>query len=159
MSKRVGPALSALLLLAVAVFLAWPSSDEQPEFEQSAPAATAASDALQPEDGSASRVGQASETPQRFSDLPPISRSELPSEALDTLDDISSGGPYDFSKDDSTFQNREGYLPDQDRGHYREYTVITPGSDDRGARRIVAGADGELYYTDDHYNSFREIVE
>lgn len=148
MSKRIGPALSGLLLLAVAVFLAWPSGDDTQLSEQSAPAATLASEASQP-----------SETQLRFSDLPLVSRSELPPEALDTLSDISSGGPYDFSKDDSTFQNREGYLPDQDQGHYREYTVITPGSSDRGARRIVAGANGELYYTDDHYNSFREIVE
>ncbi len=95
---------------------------------------------------------------QRFSDLPTISPSELPIEAIDTLDLIASGGPYPYSKDDSTFQNREGILPDEAGGHYREYTVDTPGESDRGARRIVAGADGALYYTDDHYDSFSEIV-
>ena len=43
-------------------------------------------------------------------------------------------------------------------GYYREYTVATPGVDDRGARRIVAGDDGEeLYWTDDHYGSFALI--
>ena len=93
-----------------------------------------------------------------FSDLTTISVEELPIEAIDTLDLIASGGPYPFSKDDSTFQNREGILPGAERGHYREYTVVTPGEHDRGARRIVAGADGGLYYTDDHYDSFREIV-
>ncbi len=95
---------------------------------------------------------------QRFSDLPVISPAELPIEAIDTLDLIASGGPYPYSQDDSTFQNREGILPDEAGGHYREYTVDTPGESDRGARRIVAGADGALYYTDDHYDSFAEIV-
>ena len=94
----------------------------------------------------------------RFSDLPAVKSGQLPPEAIDTLDLIFSGGPFPFSRDDMTFQNREALLPDQSRGYYREYTVITPGEDDRGARRIVAGADGDLYYTNDHYQSFSEIV-
>ena len=56
------------------------------------------------------------------------------------------------------FQNREGILPDRPTGYYREYTVRTPGASDRGARRIVAGSDGELYWTADHYASFAKIV-
>jgi ribonuclease T1 len=36
--------------------------------------------------------------------------------------------------------------------------VPTPGSDDRGARRIVAGEAGELYWTQDHYSSFGRIA-
>ncbi len=96
--------------------------------------------------------------PPQFSDLPPILVTELPVEALDTLDLIAAGGPYPFDRDGLTFQNREGLLPDFPRGHYQEFTVITPGESTRGARRIVAGADGELYYTSDHYSSFREIV-
>ncbi len=92
-----------------------------------------------------------------FTDLPQIDVALLPSQAWDTLDLISQSGPYPFSKDDSVFQNREGILPDQQRGYYREYTVITPGADNRGARRIVAGEAGELFYTDDHYSSFSEI--
>ncbi len=99
-----------------------------------------------------------SEPVSQFSDLPPIAPADLPLEALDTLALIASDGPYPFNKDDSTFQNREGFLPDFPIGHYREYTVVTPGENDRGARRIVSGADGELYYTSDHYASFSEIV-
>ncbi len=99
------------------------------------------------------------ETVVRFSDLETIWLDELPAEALSTLTLIDQGGPYPYRQDDGTFQNREGILPDRDREHYREYTVDTPGSSDRGARRIVAGADGERYYTDDHYDSFREILE
>ena len=94
----------------------------------------------------------------RFSTLPVISLEQLPFEALDTLDLIENAGPYPFDRDDLVFQNREGLLPDRDLGHYREYTVITPGENDRGARRIVAGDDGERYYTADHYRSFAEIV-
>ena len=70
---------------------------------------------------------------------------------------IDSGEPLPYEEDGGTFQNREGLLPDQPLGYYREYTVETPGSPDRGARRLVIGEDGEVYYTDDHYASFREI--
>jgi len=81
----------------------------------------------------------------------------LPSEARATLALIAAGGPFPYERDGSVFQNRERILPDEARGYYREYTVVTPGSDDRGARRIVAGAGEERYYTDDHYASFRRI--
>lgn len=83
---------------------------------------------------------------------------DLPFAALDTLDLIASGGPFPYRQDDSLFGNREGVLPRQPDGYYREYTVETPGLDHRGARRIVAGDGGELFYTDDHYDSFRVIV-
>ncbi|MFW2381703.1 MAG: ribonuclease domain-containing protein [Acidimicrobiales bacterium] len=107
---------------------------------------------------SVSETTELEASPPQFSDLPPILVTELPIEAFDTLDLIASGGPYPFDRDGLTFQNREGLLPDQPRGHYQEFTVVTPGEPTRGARRIVAGADGELYYTADHYSSFREIV-
>jgi ribonuclease T1 len=84
---------------------------------------------------------------------------ELPRAARETLRLIERDGPFPYDKDGSVFQNREGLLPDRQRGYYREYTVITPGENDRGARRIVAGEDGELYYTDDHYDSFQRIME
>jgi len=88
-----------------------------------------------------------------------IAESDLPPEALDTLKDIDNGGPYAYpGRDDTMFTNREGLLPDHGRGYYREYTVDTPGSDDRGARRIIRGDGGEFYYTDDHYDSFRRIA-
>ena len=58
-----------------------------------------------------------------------------------------------------TFGNFERILPRQDSGYYREYTVPTPGESDRGARRIVTGAGGEKYYTQDHYDSFKFIAE
>jgi ribonuclease T1 len=71
-----------------------------------------------------------------------------------TIDSIREGGPFRYAKDGSEFYNREGRLPQEGSGYYREYTVETIGSPDRGARRIVAGRNGELYYTRDHYQSF-----
>lgn len=70
---------------------------------------------------------------------------------------IADGGPFRHKKDGSVFQNREGRLPRYAAGYYHEYTVETPNSPDRGARRIVAGAGGEIYYTADHYNSFVQL--
>lgn len=95
--------------------------------------------------------------PAQIDGLPVITLDELPPEAQATLALIASGGPFPFSKDGSVFQNRERLLPRQPTGYYREYTVITPGEGDRGARRIVRGEAGELYYTDDHYASFARI--
>ena len=105
----------------------------------------------------------------RYSDLPTVSQSELPEEAITTAglvlqarqleaagQDASNLFPY--PQDGSVFQNREGLLPAEEPGYYQEYTVPTPGSDDRGARRLVVGAEGGIYYTDDHYESFREVV-
>jgi len=91
--------------------------------------------------------------------LPAVSIHELPSEAKHTLSLIKQGGPFPYAKDGITFGNREGRLPRHPRGYYREYTVKTPGSRDRGARRIIAGSRGELYYTDDHYETFKQIKE
>ena len=84
-----------------------------------------------------------------------ICHSDLPAEAHDTLELIDAGGPFPYPQDGTVFQNREGILPAQPTGYYHEYTVETPGSSDRGARRIVTGeAYQEDYYTADHYASF-----
>lgn len=84
-----------------------------------------------------------------------ICYSDLPSEAYDTLDLIDQGGPFPYPEDGQVFQNREGVLPQQSTGYYHEYTVETPGSPDRGARRIVTGQQTEEdYYTSDHYATF-----
>ena len=85
--------------------------------------------------------------------------AELPREARDTIALIRKGGPYPYAKDHAVFGNREAKLPRQKYGHYREYTVKTPGERTRGARRIVAAKTGEMYYTADHYGSFRRIRE
>jgi ribonuclease T1 len=84
--------------------------------------------------------------------------AQLPTEAQKTLSLIVAGGPYPYSRDGVVFQNREGILPKRAAGFYHEYTVATPGSNDRGARRVVTGDDGSRFYTDDHYDSFSEVV-
>lgn len=95
-----------------------------------------------------------------------VALADLPPEAAQTLQLIRKGGPFPYpNKDGSVFGNFEKRLPVQPRGYYREYTVPTPGSRDRGARRIVAGegkagnvsTSGEYYYTGDHYHSFSRI--
>ena len=84
---------------------------------------------------------------------------DLPREARATVELVRKGGPYPYPRDGIVFSNREGQLPAHKRGYYREFTVKTPGERSRGARRIVAGSSGELYYTDDHYAHFRLVRE
>jgi ribonuclease T1 len=87
-----------------------------------------------------------------------VSAASLPAEARHTLALIASGGPFPYDQDGVVFHNFEGLLPAQDDGYYHEYTVPTPGSSDRGARRIITDTSGELYWTDDHYQSFERII-
>ncbi|MGW4805676.1 ribonuclease [Kitasatospora sp. NPDC004272] len=89
--------------------------------------------------------------------LADVCRGKLPAQALDTLGLIARGGPYPYRSDGIVFENREGRLPRQGSGYYHEFTVVTPGSDDRGTRRIVTGSTGEQYWTPDHYGTFQEI--
>ena len=88
-----------------------------------------------------------------------IRTAELPHEARQALEQIKAGGPFSYPNDGRIFGNREAHLPKRERGYYREYTVPTPGARDRGARRIVAGRGGELYYTEDHYRTLKRIIE
>ncbi|HEY9618127.1 MAG TPA: ribonuclease domain-containing protein [Microcoleaceae cyanobacterium] len=89
--------------------------------------------------------------------IPTVSVSQLPPEARKTINLIKRGGPFPYRKDGTIFGNREGRLPPATKGYYREYTVPTPGSSDRGARRIITGQKGEIYYTNDHYRSFVKV--
>lgn len=102
-------------------------------------------------------LAQASSEP-----VPTISLQALPEPGVETYRNIQRGGPFPFEKDGVIFGNRERILPMQKRGYYREYTVKTPGSRNRGAQRIVCGgpatAPDACYYTADHYASFRMIV-
>ncbi|UQX00252.1 ribonuclease domain-containing protein [Streptomyces sp. RerS4] len=82
----------------------------------------------------------------------------LPPQAREVLALIDRGGPYAYRQDGTVFGNFEKALPRQRRGYYHEFTVKTPGSRDRGARRIVTGRGGEFYYTDDHYRTFKAVL-
>ncbi|MDY6050749.1 MAG: ribonuclease domain-containing protein [Corynebacterium sp.] len=112
--------------------------------------------------GSGGADSPRSTTPGRIDECP---LDTLPRQAGDVVDDIIGGGPFDYPADDGgRFGNYEGILPPEKTSYYREYTVTTPGEDDRGARRIVTGGgtrtDPDLwYYTDDHYESFCRIPD
>ncbi|MBB2892547.1 ribonuclease domain-containing protein [Flexivirga oryzae] len=88
-----------------------------------------------------------------------VAVADLPPQARTTMALIKAGGPFPYHQDGVVFQNRERLLPHESSGYYHEYTVETPGSADRGARRIIAARDGTLYYTSDHYESFQRIVQ
>ncbi len=95
-------------------------------------------------------------------DTPPeVALQELPPEAREVHAQIRAGGPFHYDRDGVIFGNRERILPLQPRGYYHEYTVQTPGSRTRGARRVICGgpktAPDVCFYTDDHYQSFRRI--
>jgi len=95
-------------------------------------------------------------------ELPEIAIAELPREGRDTLEQIRANRPFRHERDGAVFGNRERMLPLHPRGYYREYTVRTPASKNRGARRIVCGGRAfpeACFYSDDHYRSFSKIRE
>lgn len=148
MSKRTRSIVSMIVVVvAVAAWNTWVRDDGGTD------ASTTTSTGVE------AAVTTTVETARPVSDLPVASIEGLPVEAAETLALIESGGPYPYDQDDGVFGNREGLLPDQFDGYYREYTVETPGSADRGARRFIVGADGEVYYTSDHYDSFAEVTD
>ena len=132
-------ALALLVLLALAL-AGCGGDDEKPQtfgsFTEAAPATSVKPD------------GQSTLEP-----MPEAERAAV----VAVLAAIDSGEALPYSQDGATFQNREGLLPDEPLGYYREYTVPTPGSPDRGARRLVIGENGETWYTNDHYASFIQI--
>lgn len=106
-------------------------------------------------------VPSVAKAPTETSTIASVPLQALPAQGQDTYQRIFRGGPFPYEKDGGVFGNRERLLPAQKRGFYREYTVKTPGSRDRGARRIVCGGPATTpevcYYTADHYDSFRRI--
>ncbi len=109
------------------------------------------------EDDSPSPSAPPATAPAPESAPAPEASSEEDAAIGEVLAAIKSGESLPYEEDGQTFQNREGLLPSQPIGYYAEYTVETPGSPDRGARRLVIGEGGETYYTDDHYASFTQI--
>lgn len=139
-AKTVG-AVVALLVLVLLGYLVGPGGDAGPSTVTPAGSPSAARASRDPETG-----------------LPLVSLAGLPVEAQRTVSLIDAGGPFPYAKDGSTFANRERLLPAHPSGWYREYTVVTPGSADRGARRIITGDRGrQLFWTADHYASFARI--
>ncbi|MBE1578971.1 ribonuclease N [Streptomyces sp. WAC 05977] len=148
--RRITAALIGLIVLVLA---GWFVKDGiSGDDTKSAPASSSASAAPS---GDAAASGAKGKVAGAESGLPVKPLTGLPPQASDTWKLIQAGGPYPYPRnDDVTFQNREKVLPAKGSGYYREYTVKTPGSPDRGARRLVTGGGKELYYTEDHYKSF-----
>ena len=139
-----------LIAIALAVVVWWTQGDDAARDPSAAP-----SSAASPATASSTVPTDGGTDPD--SGLPWVAEADLPPEAIDTLALIDADGPYPYEEDDTVFSNREGILPDQAQGYYREYTVETPGLDHRGAKRIVTGSGGEYYWTEDHYSSFSRI--
>ncbi|MCX3062965.1 ribonuclease domain-containing protein [Streptomyces beihaiensis] len=143
--RRHRPALAGVfgtLLLALGLLLAGCTSGSGPAFAPS----------------SSPPRGATASAPAWAADMATVRAGRLPAEARRTLARIDRGGPFPYAKDGTVFGNYEGELPRHRRGYYHEYTVRTPGERDRGARRIVTGSGGEIYYTDDHYKSFKAVL-
>jgi ribonuclease T1 len=164
MSKRATGVLSAVAVVVLTVAVWWLQADDgdggdggatrpSTTVSSSVPATSPTNSATSPPDSATSGAGET----DAVSGLPYVDLADLPAEAADTLALIDAGGPFPYDADGSTFHNFEGLLPGRVDGYYREYTVETPGSDDRGARRIIGGDEGELYWTEDHYESFEVI--
>ncbi|MGG2463597.1 ribonuclease domain-containing protein [Streptomyces sp. RGM 3693] len=113
------------------------------------PAATATAGTRSPGGGAA---------PGWAKGLPTVPADRLPAQAQRTLKLIDAGGPFPYPKDGTVFGNYEKQLPKEPRGYYHEYTVDTPGSRTRGARRLITGKHHEFFYTDDHYKSFKAVL-
>jgi ribonuclease T1 len=123
-----------------------PTESESPESGAAGPAFPTAVAPSRPESDAASG-------------LPVVTLAELPPEAAETVELIEAGGPFPYADDGETFLNSAGLLPQREPGYYQVYTVDSPGSVEPTSRRIVTGTDGELYWTDDLYTSFRRIQE
>lgn len=140
-NSAVSAAVAAVIALAAFWWSGHHGSTSEPETSGSGGSSVSAQHGTDPASG-----------------LPYVDLSSLPPEAAQTVALIDRGGPFPYpDHDGGTFGNYEGLLPHESSGYYREYTVPTPGSPDRGARRIIAGRDGTLYWTEDHYEHFAVI--
>lgn len=161
MSPGRGRALLAVVIaIAAALGIALPGGgDDNSTSIGDQPPAPSAGTAQAPSAGaaSASASTSASGGPSAGTRAGPSPTSEQGQAIARVLAAINSGAPSPYSEDGGTFENREGHLPSQPLGYYREYTVETPGSPDRGARRLVIGQQGDTWYTSDHYSSFERI--
>jgi ribonuclease T1 len=147
--RRITAALIGLLVLVLGGWLV------KDAVSGSSPTSTAPTGSSRASTSAAAPAKGGSAVPGSGSGLPLKALSVLPAQAADTWKLIEAGGPYPYPRnDDVVFENREKRLPRKQSGYYHEYTVKTPGSADRGARRLITGEAHELFYTGDHYASF-----
>jgi ribonuclease T1 len=160
-TRGVTPQRTALGLVVAAVtaVLLWWTQGDAGQPGDPTPSASDAPAASAPTSDPAPATDPATDAATDLaSGLPVVQAADLPPEARDVLGRIDRGGPFKYPDNDgATFENREELLPDRPQGYYREYTVES-GPGERGPMRIVAGGDGDLYWTDDHYRSFSWIA-
>jgi guanyl-specific ribonuclease Sa len=166
-----------LVVLAVGSYLTWQKQRNErrpPERDEAPPATKVGRPAVdateQPEVPTAATSPEA---PPAASKDTPKSRTTIPNQTIrdlegnvayrgeidvgPTIERIRAGRLLDFPNDGTTFQNRERRLPRKPAGYYKEYVHPTPRLRGPGPQRIVAGEDGEFYYTPDHYRTFRRV--
>jgi guanyl-specific ribonuclease Sa len=149
MTRRQHPLIWIAALLAIALGTVWQQRDRAVE----APAQQAEKPEQEQRPAEAQKPAQM--TNDRIDAV--VRDAEERAELQKTLDLIARGGPFPYPNDGGVFSNRERRLPQHERGYYREYTVVTPRAQNRGARRVIRGNDGETYYTRDHYRTFERI--
>jgi ribonuclease T1 len=151
-NRAAAPLAWLALIIATVIVSQWQKKDAPAPHAQPAPVAVERP-AQRPAEAPAARPVERPAPADALAEaIPDAAERE---QVRKTLDLIDGGGPFPYPKKDGTvFGNREGRLPAQARGYYREYTVPTPRAKNRGARRIVRGKGGETWYTNDHYGSF-----
>ena len=110
--------------------------------------------------------------PQPGKDFTPAIQDKARIKAIMKLvTDIYNGNHLPYSQDGTTFKNKEGKLPAQPAGFYKEYTLLTgdaphtvviggttyqvaPDLSARGSERVIIGGGQKIYYTPDHYAHF-----
>lgn len=166
MSRRTTRLVTSLVTVLLLVAVWWlqnrdtgtPEPDAARDTPSTSAPRTSAPQTSAPQTSAPRTSAPRTSAPADSSGLPTVDLADLPSEAAETVALIDAGGPFPYpGKDGSTFGNFERLLPARARGYYAEYTVPTPGAETRGARRIIAGDGGELYWTEDHYESFERI--
>lgn len=152
--RRVG-LVGAVVLLIAAIVGGWSHGQTPAHPPGHAPTATQA-----PAPAAPTATAQADAPPDHYATIggQPINDRDTVRGIWDTLRRVAHGPPFPYRQDGASFSNREGRLPTRDRGWWHEYTVETPGSPDRGARRLVIGKDGETWYSGDHYRSFVRLA-
>jgi ribonuclease T1 len=151
MTRRQHPLIWIAALLAIAIGTYWQQRDrtgnpvEPPKTASPAQARETEKPEPEPAQAPSQKIDQV------------VRDAEERAELQKTLDLIARGGPFPYRNDGGVFANRERHLPQQARDYYREYTVVTSGAPNRGARRVVRGSGGETYYTRDHYRTFARI--
>lgn len=152
-------ALLALVLVVVLTRLVGGAEGSGPGSAGPGASASSAPSASKSPRNPTTRAPSAAATRDPETGLRVVALSSLPRQAQQTVALIDRGGPFPYRQDGATFGNRERRLPSHPSGWYREYTVVTPGEDDRGPRRIVTGDDDrQVFYTADHYDSFVRVA-